>query len=122
MMKDTMMMKTLIAAAALLVCSASAMAAQPDVAAANISASTLQGMGLATMRTLTDREGLTVRGKGTFANVWGGSTANWGGQTSSNNYSASSAWLGKPAGASGSSFSFAGQLQSQFQGFGRFGR
>jgi hypothetical protein len=117
MMKDTMMKKTLIAAAALLVCSTSAMAAEPS-----ISASTLQGMGLGQMRTLSDAEGLSVRGKGTYAGVWGGSTANWGGQTSSNNYSASSSWLGKPAGATGSSFSFAGQTQIQFQGFGRFGR
>ena len=75
-------------------------------------------MGLANMQPLSDEAGLHVRGKGTFASVWGSSTASWGGQTSSNNYSAGSSWLGKPSGAVGSSFSFAGK----FQGFGRFGR
>ena len=105
-------MKLLILGAALLI-SSTAMAAQPAVPAA-----TLQGMGLGQMQSMSDVDGLAVRGKGTSASVWGSSQANWYGQTSSNNYSASSSWLGKPAGASGSSLSFAGK----FQGFGRFGR
>lgn len=110
---------TLILGAALLISSASAMAAQPVVPAA-----TLQGMGLGQMRPMSDDDGLAVRGKGTSASVWGSSQARWagpsnlGGQSSSNNYSASSSWLGKSSGAVGSSFSYAGK----FQGFGQFGR
>jgi len=87
-------------------------------AAEAIPSSTLSRMGLATIKPMSAEQGLAVRGKGTYAGVWGSSTANWGGQASSNNYSASASWFGKPSGATGGSFSFAGK--SQF--FGRFGR
>jgi hypothetical protein len=92
---------------------ASAAAAEPAVSPATLSA-----MGLSSMESLSDADGLAVRGKGTFANVWGGSTATWGGQTSSNNYSAGSSWLGKSSGAVGSSTSFAGKFN--FSGYGGF--
>jgi hypothetical protein len=80
-------------------------------AEAPVAGDTLANMGLGSMPKLSDAEGLQVRGKGTFASVSGTSTARWGGQISTNSYSASSSWLGKPAGALGSSFSFAGKIQ-----------
>jgi hypothetical protein len=82
-----------------------------------VSKSALAEMGLATMQPLADHDALAVRGKGTFAGVWGGSVATWpGGQSSTNNYQAGSSWLGKPASAGGNSLSFAGRIN--FQGFG----
>lgn len=107
------MHKTFVLTTVLLISAASAMAAQPVVPLA-----TLQGMGLGQMRSMSDNDGLAVRGKGTSASVWGSSQANWAGQSSSNNYSASASWQGKPSGATGNSYSFAGK----FQGFGRIGR
>jgi len=104
-----------LACAAFLFVAASTASAEPTVAPA-----TLDAMGLSAMQPLSDEAGLTVRGKGTFANVWGGSTASWGGQTSSNNYQAGSSWLGKPAGAAGSSLSFAGNFGLNSGGFGGF--
>ena len=77
----------------------------------SIAGDTLHQMGLGSMQTLSDAQGLSVRGKGTFAGVSGSSTARWGGQISTNSYAASSSWLGKPAAALGSSFSFAGKIQ-----------
>jgi hypothetical protein len=82
---------------------ASANAAQP------VPADSLRDMGLASIEPLADDAGLAVRGRGTFAGVWGGSTASWGGQSSSNNYAASSSWFGKPATSLGGSFSFGGR-------------
>jgi hypothetical protein len=99
-----------IACAALLLFAATAKAG--DLA---VSKSTLGSMGLGSMQTLSDNEGATVRGKGTFAGVWGGSTANWfGGQTSSNNYEAGASWIGKNSAAIGGSLSFAGKAQVQY--------
>src|SRR5262245_9127130 len=80
-----------------------------------VSKSTLHNMGLGGMKQLSDDAGLAVRGKGTSAHVWGGSTANWtiggggggGGspwgwnttpagptQTATNNYEAAASWIG----------------------------
>jgi hypothetical protein len=50
-------------------------------------------------------------GGGTYAKVWGGSSANYYGQSSNNNYQSGASWLGKPANATGNSFSFAGKAQ-----------
>jgi hypothetical protein len=97
----------------------SLLATAASAADSNVSKSTLDDMGLGTMQSLADADGLAVRGKGTLAGVWGGSTASWpGGQSSSNNYSAGSSWLGKGSSAGGNSFSFSGRIQ--FQGFGSF--
>lgn len=95
-----------------------------------VSKSTLSSMGLATMQQMTDSDGLAVRGKGTFAGVWGGSHAQWaittggggpwgGGQTtvvgeSENNYEAGASWLGKNSAAGGNSLSFAGKVEILF--------
>lgn len=76
-----------------------------------VSKSTLDGMGLPTMQPLSDDDGLAVRGKGSFAGVFGTSSANWGGQTSFNSYSAGSSWLGQGASAGGNTFSFGGNFQ-----------
>ena len=100
--------------ATILLSAASATAGEPVVPG-----STLAAMGLADMQPLSDADGLAVRGKGTFANVWGGSTANWFGQSSTNHYSAGSSWLGKSSGALGGSSSFAGKFQFNFGLFGQ---
>jgi hypothetical protein len=68
-------------------------------AAEGVSKSTLASMGFASAQTMSDVDGLAVRGKGfhggTKASVGGSSSAlffdpNYGGSTSSNNYAASS--------------------------------
>ena len=65
-------------------------------------------MGLGSMRVLSDNEGLAIRGMGTSASVWGESTANFLGQTSTNGYWASAShWHGSSS-AKGKNFSFAG--------------
>ena len=56
--------------------------------AADVSKSTLNGMGFGNMQQMSDSDGLAIRGKGTSASVWGESTANYRGQTSTNGYSA----------------------------------
>jgi hypothetical protein len=77
-----------------------------------VSKSTLGSMGLGSMQTMSDGDGLAVRGKGTFAGVWGSSSAHWPGQqASNNNYIAGAAWLGKGSSAGGNSLSAAGALQ-----------
>jgi hypothetical protein len=78
-----------------------------------VSDSTLDEMGLAAMQPMADEEGLGVRGKGTFAGVFGSSSAVFGGvASSSNSYFASSSWMG-PQGSSafGGSNSFGGNFQ-----------
>lgn len=104
-------MKTLaIACATLMLLAATASAGELAV-----SKSTLGSMGLGAMRTMSDDDGMTVRGKATFATVWGGSVANWPGQQSSgNNYAAGAGWLGAPSSAVGGSVSFAGQIGVSF--------
>jgi hypothetical protein len=97
-----------IACAALMLFAATASAAE------KVSKSTLSSMGLSGMQEMSDSDGLAVRGKGTFAGVWGGSQANWyGGQSSTNAYESGAQWLGKSSGAVGGSFSFAGKTSIQ---------
>ena len=84
-----------------------------------VSKSTLDSMGLSGMQEMSDTDGMAVRGKGVFAEVWGGSQANWfsgnGQQSSSNHYAAGASWLGPVgASASGGSLSFAGQIEVLF--------
>jgi hypothetical protein len=81
-----------------------------------VSKSTLDSMGLGTMQPLPDQAGALVRGKFTAAGVWGGSIANWNGQSASNSYFASSSWLGSNgSSAFGNSVSFGSNFQ-----FGQF--
>jgi hypothetical protein len=91
--------------AALMLLAATASAAEP------VAKSTLSSMGLGSMQQMSDNDGLAVRGKGTYASVWGGSSANFHGQSSNNNYDAGASWHGKSSGAAGKSFSFAGKIQ-----------
>ncbi len=53
-----------------------------------ISSSNLSSMGLSTLQQVGDSEGLTVRGKGTFAFVSGSGSANLFGLHQSSNYAA----------------------------------
>jgi hypothetical protein len=72
---------------------------------------------------MSDPPGLAVRGKGTFAGVWGGSQATWATSTgphspplvqqSVNNYKAGAEWIGKGSSAGGKSLSFAGVVDVQ---------
>ncbi|MEX0677273.1 MAG: hypothetical protein WD063_09370 [Pirellulales bacterium] len=108
-------MKTLaFVCAALMLLAATASAGELAV-----SKSTLNNMGLGGMQSMSDTDGLAVRGKAVFATVSGGSVASWltvnGLQLSHNEYAAGAEWLG-PVGASaqGQSFSFAGQVEVLF--------
>lgn len=100
-------MKTFaIGCAALMMLAATASAA--DLA---VSKSTLSSMGLGAMQTMSDDEGVAVRGKFTFATVWGSSSANWFGQSSNNNYAAGAGHLGNTgSSAGGNSLSGAGNV------------
>ncbi|REK13021.1 MAG: hypothetical protein DWQ37_10380 [Planctomycetota bacterium] len=105
-----------------------ALAAMVSTAAAGdlaVSKSTLGNMGLGSMTTMSDEDGMTVRGKGTFANVWGASEARWTitdpnnpnnyvQQISANNYEAGASWVGKRSSAIGGNLSFAGQTEIQY--------
>jgi hypothetical protein len=104
------MKNVLIASCALVLvaCAATAMAGEP------ISLATLSDMGLGGMQQLSDNDGLTVRGKGTFAGVFGSSTAVFQGSTSNNNYEAGAQWQGKSSFAKGESLSFAGVVEAVY--------
>jgi hypothetical protein len=82
--------------------------------AADVSKSTLNGMGFGNMQQLSDTDGLAIRGKGTTASVWGESTANYGGQTSTNGYSATASHHHSAASAQGKNVSFAGTVKLQY--------
>jgi hypothetical protein len=79
-----------------------------------VSKNTLGSMGLSGMQTMSDSDGLAVRGKGTFANVWGGSVADFHGQHSENFYEAGANWLGYASSAGGNSLSFAAKIELFF--------
>ena len=104
------MKNVLIASCALVLfaCVSSASAAEP------ISNSMLSNMGLGSMQTLSDTDGMAVRGKGTFAGVWGGSTAVFQGSSATNNYEAGAQWAGSASYADGGSMSFAGIVEAIF--------
>jgi hypothetical protein len=100
-----------MAIAVALLLGSSAWAADRDV-----KKSTLEQMNLGGMQQLSDDDAHAVRGKGTFAGVWGSSTASWmGGQTSTNSYAAGSNWLGRSAGSLGGSLSFSGRTGFGFR-------
>lgn len=106
-------MKSFAIACAVMLFAATASAAEP------VTKSTLAAMGLGSMQQMSDSEGTAVRGKGynggfgggTYAKVWGSSSASYYGQESNNNYQAGASWLGKPSNAQGNSFSFAGKAE-----------
>lgn len=81
---------------------------------AGISKSTLGNMGLGSMQTMSDTEGMAVRGKGTLAGVWGSSTAVFQGSSATNNYEAAASWAGKSSYANGKSMSFAGIVEATY--------
>ena len=83
-------------------------------AAEMISKSTLSDMGLGSMQTLSDADGMAVRGKGTFAGVWGSSTTLFQGSSANNNYEAGAQWAGASSHAFGQSFSFAGIVEAVY--------
>jgi len=84
------------------------MVATASAADRAVSKSTLSSMGLSSMQVMSDNDGLAVRGKGTYAQVWGGSSANFLGQQSVNNYSAGAKHHHGSSTAAGGSVSFAG--------------
>ena len=89
-------------------------AATASAADLAVSKSTLGSMGLSSMEQMSDEDGMAVRGKGTFANVWGGSQASFGNQFSTNNYEAGAQWLGKNSHANGGSLSYALEVEVLF--------
>ena len=104
------MKNVVIACFVLMLFAATASAA--DLAVSN---STLGNMGLGSMQVMSDTDGLAVRGKGVSAAVWGGSQAQFRNSYASNNYEASSSWLGDVgARATGDSLSFAADIQVLF--------
>jgi hypothetical protein len=103
-------MKNFLFASCALVCLVST-AAAADLA---VSKSTLGNMGLSSMQSMSDADGLAVRGKGTFAGVWGSSTALWQASSATNNYEAGAQWVNKPSFAKGESMSFAGNIEATY--------
>jgi hypothetical protein len=89
-------------------------AATASAADLAVSKATLGSMGLSSMQSMSDSDGLAVRGKGTFANVWGGSSATFGQQHSENFYEAGASWLGYASHAGGNSLSFAAEIELFF--------
>jgi len=109
------MKKYAIACAALVVVASMAVSAK---AADAVSNSTLSSMGFSSMQVISDTDGLAIRGKGTSASVWGESTANWRGQTSTNGYQAASSHKYGPSGAKGSNLSVAGTVKVKYNSNG----
>lgn len=108
-------MKNVFVASLVLALLASAAVTVSASEPAAVSGATLSSMGLGGMQQMSDSDGLAIRGKGTFAGVWGGSTAAWsGGQLSTNSYEAGASWNGKPAFAKGDSLSFAGHVEALY--------
>jgi hypothetical protein len=100
-------------------------------AADGISKSTLSNMGFANAQTMTDQDGLAVRGKGwvfmggTAASVGGTSSAaffdiNFGVSTASNHYDSSASHDSDPSKAKGNSMSNAGIVFTQTGDLGNF--
>ena len=82
--------------------------------AADVSKSTLNAMGFGNMQQISDSDGLAIRGKGTTASVWGESTANFRGQTSTNGYQAAASHSHSASRAQGKNLSFAGKVKIEF--------
>ncbi len=76
--------------------------------AADVSKSTLNGMGFGNMQKMTDTDGLAIRGKGTSASVWGESSVAFKGQTAINGYQAAASHHSSASSAQGKNLSFGG--------------
>jgi hypothetical protein len=113
--EDTTMKKFAIACAALVVVASMAVSAK---AADAVSKSTLSSMGFSSIQLISDNDGLAVRGKGTSASVWGESTANHKGQTSTNGYAADSSHRKGSSGAVGANLSVAGTVKVKYNSNG----
>ncbi len=109
------MKKYAIACAALVVVASMAVSAK---AADAVSKSTLSSMGFSSIQLISDNDGLAVRGKGTSASVWGESTANYKGQTSTNGYQAASSHKHGSSSAGGYNLSVAGTVKVKYNGNG----
>jgi hypothetical protein len=108
----------IICAAVALVASVSATVSAGEVAGA-VPSTTLNSMGFGGVEIMSDQAGLAVRGKGTYAYVWGGSSAMYrgrnGGAYADNYYDAGSRNRYGSSKAVGGSISFAGNKS----GYGR---
>ena len=89
-----------------------------SASAAEVSKSTLVGMGLGSMQQLSDNDGLAIRGMGTSAAVWGQGTANYEGQTSTNGYEAAASHRKGYSSAEGKNVSFAGIVKVKYNSDG----
>ncbi len=124
----------IVCAAIALVASVSATVSAGEVAGA-VPAATLNSMGFGGVEIMSDDAGLAVRGKGTYAYVWGSSAAVYrgrnGGARANNNYEAGSEHYRGGSSAIGGSLSFAGNktrygrhggISVNFSGGGAFAR
>ena len=109
------MKKFTIACAALVVVASMAVSAK---AADAVSKSTLSSMGFGSMQPISDTDGLAIRGKGTSASVWGSSTADYRGQTSTNGYAADASHRHGPSSAEGKNLSVAGTVKIHYNSNG----
>ena len=86
--------------------------------AADVSKSTLHGMGFGNMRQISDTDGLAVRGKGTSASVWGESKVAYRGQNAINGYEAASSHGHGASSAQGKNLSFGGTTKIRYNSNG----
>jgi hypothetical protein len=110
----------IVCAAAVLVASMFTAVSAGELAGA-VPATTLSSMGFGSLDVMSDDAGLAVRGKGTYAAVWGRSSANYnnnaGANSSSNNYAAGASHHHGSSSAVGGSLSFAGTASVGGRGF-----
>ena len=102
-------------AVALLVAGSTVSVSAADLGSA-VPATTLSSMGFGGAEIMSDNAGLAVRGKGTYASVWGNSSASFhspaGGSTAYNQYSAGATHNYGSSKAIGGSDSYAGAALS----------
>ena len=92
--------------------------------AEDVSKAALNAMGFGNATIMTDAEGLTVRGKGTSASVWGQSRAffrdYYGSSSASNGYNAGASHHYGSSYAKGASDSFAGRVKEVTKTYGPY--
>ena len=86
--------------------------------AADVSKSTLNGMGFGNMQQMSDTDGLAIRGKGTSASVWGESNVAYRGQTAVNGYAADASHHHSASSAEGKNLSFGGTTKIHYNSNG----
>ena len=86
--------------------------------AADVSKSTLIGMGFGNMQQMSDTDGLAIRGKGTSASVWGESNVAYRGQTAVNGYAAAADHHHSASSAEGKNLSVGGTAKVHFNSNG----